>query len=316
MKGDMIMSTKNNKKNIAKATKKGMTLAQSIVADGIIQMNVYGYDWFQAMVPIDLIETEVPYQRPLNAQRVKDIVKKFDNAKVGDKLVNYRPDEDKFYLMDGRHTITALKAIGKTHLPCHVFVDETYEREAQIFGQQYDGVVKVNTADRFKADVEAKEDTAMIIQRVLDEFHIERAQNLGVGRIRSIQKPKRIVKEYGEAGLRFTFQLIKDAGWANDGKAYSEAGLNVGYYSYPQCLKKNGKLNKTKYNCLVKILRGYKTSTGYTDTANVMFGETTTKHPEYLVKKLIQVDLELAQAQAEKMLAYQRKYYRQYVKVQ
>lgn len=314
------MSTiNNNKKNATVTTNKNngvLTLAQSIVASGRIQMQMYGYDWFQAWIPVSLIETEVPYQRPLNPQRVKEIIKKFDNAKVGSKLVNYRPDEDKFYLMDGKHTITALKAVGKEYLPCHVFIDEPYEREAQIFAEQYDDCVKVNTKDTFHANCEAKEESHMIILQVLNDFGVELVSgNVGLRKVRSVQKLKAIMKKYGEDGLRFVFQLIEDAGWgATDGKAYVESTLNIGFYAYPECLKKNGKINKTKYNYLIKILKKYPTSTRYA-IRGYEYCETTTKHPESAIKYVIREDLQEAQMQCEKMAAYHRNYYKEYVKV-
>lgn len=77
----------------------------------------------------------------------------------------------------------------------------------------------------------------------------------------------------------------------DDPKAYTEAGMNVGFYAYPECTKSNGTRAKVRYNELVKVLRKYKTSTQYTDLAAHTFSETVTRHPQDAVKKLIQRDL-------------------------
>lgn len=300
------MKKSNNTKKSANAlvlSANGRIAAQ--VQDDITKT---GMTWGYALVPIKETIRNMAYQRPTEESRVNKIIREFDWDKVDPKCVNYRPEEDKFAVMDGLHTLTALEIMGKEFIPCKVFINKTYEQEAAMFAAQNKGIKKITSVDEFRALVEAKDPDAITIMKVMSNYGVELAPVAGFKKCRSVRKLTKIMSTIHEEGLRFVFQLIEDANWGDDGKAYTEGALNVGFYAYPQLLKKNGKLNKTKYNYLLKILRKYKTSTQYVDVANIEFSETTTRHPQDAVKKLIERDLEAVQVEYQRMVDYQRDY--------
>lgn len=289
-------------KNVLSLTRNA-SIASLVQAD----MTKTGMSWGYALIPISETIRDMPYQRPINESRVNKIAREFNWDRVDPKCVNYRSDEDKFAVMDGLHTLSALEILGKEFMPCKVFIDKTYEEEAAMFAAQNKGIKKITTVDEFRALVEAKNPDAITIMEVLSDYGIELSPVAGYKKLRSIRKLTTIMSTIHEDGLRFTFQLIEDANWGNDTKAYTEGALNVGFYAYPQLLKKNGQVSKVKYNYLLKILRKYKTSTDYVDEANHRFKMITTRHPQDAVKKLIECDLEAVQVQYEKLLASQKK---------
>lgn len=302
------MKKSNNTKKSVNTKKSTISLNQILVAKIMDDITKTGMSWGFALIPIDQIITKLPYQRPIDELRVNRIVKEFSWEKVDAKCVNYRPDEDKFAIMDGLHTLTAFKTLGKTFLPCKVFIGKTYEEEAMIFAEQNKGVKKISSVDEFRALVEAKDWKAQIIMNCLKTFDVELASQAGYKKCRSVRKLVKIMDTYGVDGLWFVFEVIRDAGWEDDGKAYTESSLNIGFYAYPELLKKNGEVSQTKYKCLLKVLKKYKTSTQYVDKARQMFSVTTTTHPQDAVKKLIERDLETVQVEYQRMMDYQRVY--------
>lgn len=303
---------KTTKKTIKKS---GFSKNQRIAARIEDDITKSGMSWGFSLIPISEILRDMAYQRPTKQCRVNEIVRNFNWDKVDCKCVNYRPDEDKFAMMDGLHTLTALEVKGFEYIPCKVFIGKTYQEEAAMFAAQNKGIKKITSVEEFNALVEAGDSDAITILQVLKEYFVELAPQIGLKKVRSVRKLTKIMETVGEAGLRFTFQLIEDAGWGCDGKAYSEAGLNIGWYAYSECLKANGTINKRKYNCLLNILKDYKTSTAYVDMANCLFGETVTKHPENCVKKMVQHDMYKAGVAAQKEAEYQKKYYENVIKV-
>ena len=59
------------------------------------------------------------YQRGTNARQVNNIVRKFDEAKLGTLTVSER--EGNYHLIDGAHRSRALRILKYTHAPCLVF---------------------------------------------------------------------------------------------------------------------------------------------------------------------------------------------------
>lgn len=294
------MKKQNNDKNIINIETFALSNSQEIVIQGKKDMQAYGYPFFLAYIPIDQLLTDMKYQRPTSEARVNKIVREFDPEKVDAKCVNYRPQEDVFACVDGLHTATALKAKGYKYIPCKVFIGKTYEEEALFFSAQNKGCKKITTVEEFNALLEAQDEGAKDIAFALDLHDIELAKISGVKKIRSIRKLTTIYEAYGWKGLDFCFTLLEDAGWEYDPKAYTEAGLNIGFYAYPECLKANGDIALTKYKMLLKVLRRYKTSTQYTNLAAHMFSETVTRHPQDAVRKLIQQDLRVINERIQK----------------
>lgn len=302
------MKKSNNNLILSNNARIAATVQESITKTGMT--------WGYALIPISETIRDMAYQRATIETTVSRITKNFDWDKVDPKCVNYRPEEDKFAVMDGLHTLTALEILGIKFLPCKVFIGKTYEEEARIFAEQNKGRKKITSVDEFRALMEAKDPMVMAVMECLHHYGVELAPVAGYKKCRSVRKLTQIIETRGVDGLFFTFQLIEDANWGNDTKAYTEGALNVGFYAYPQLLKKNEQISKVKYDYLLRILRKYKTSTDYVDEANYRFKQVTTRHPQDAVRKLIECDLEAVQVQYEKLIAAQKKGSEKIIKVE
>ncbi len=98
------------------------------------------------------LESDVSYQRPIDAKRVARIVENFDARLVNPLKVSNR--DGHFYVFDGAHTLAALKEVSKFDnfmVPCMVFHGLTYEDEAYLFALQRGESKEVATAARIKA---------------------------------------------------------------------------------------------------------------------------------------------------------------------
>lgn len=62
------------------------------------------------ILPLDRLFLET-YQRTLNPQKVKRIVREFDPSKLGVLMISERPD-GRYAVIDGQHRMTALREMG------------------------------------------------------------------------------------------------------------------------------------------------------------------------------------------------------------
>ena len=98
------------------------------------------------------LESDISYQRPIDAKRVARIVENFDARLVNPLKVSNR--DGHFYVFDGAHTLAALKEVSKFDnfmVPCMLFHGLTYEDEAYLFALQRGESKEVATAARIKA---------------------------------------------------------------------------------------------------------------------------------------------------------------------
>ena len=98
------------------------------------------------------LESDISYQRPIDAKRVARIVENFDSRLVNPLKVSNR--DGHFYVFDGAHTLAALKEVSKFDnfmVPCMLFHGLTYEDEAYLFALQRGESKEVATAARIKA---------------------------------------------------------------------------------------------------------------------------------------------------------------------
>ena len=81
-----------------------------------------------------LIIPRETYQRELNPERVRKIVKEFDERVANEPKVSCR--NGKYYVFDGQHTIAARKILNRGHdlpITCKVYYGMTESEEATLF---------------------------------------------------------------------------------------------------------------------------------------------------------------------------------------
>jgi len=178
-----------------------------------------------ASIPLAKIEPG-DYQRPTNARQVANIVKNFDEAKLGALTVSERGGM--YRLIDGAHRSCALRTLGYTHALCVVLTGLTYEQEAEYFRKQNQDKRPLAPADLFKAGLASGDEQCANINRIVRANGF----NIGTGRkdfyrLMSFYALYTISEEFGYKVLDDTLFLIANT-WHGIAKAsQSECLLGV-----------------------------------------------------------------------------------------
>ena len=171
-----------------------------------------------AFVPLTQIEPG-DYQRATNFVQVKNIVRNFDEAKLGTLTLSRR--DGKYYIIDGAHRLSALRALGYTHALCEILEGLTYKDEADYFRRQGQDKRALRPIDLFKAGIIAGDEMCIGIREIVDsnDFKIG-FNNKDFYQIGAVDALFTIVKEYGFAVLDDTLCLIANT-WLEIPKATS-----------------------------------------------------------------------------------------------
>lgn len=171
------------------------------------------------------------YQRATNPTQVANIIKRFDEAKLGALTVSLR--DGKYHIIDGLHRSVALKSLGYTHALCIVLTGLTYEQEAEYFRTQNQDKRLLKPADLFKAGLAAGDQKCVRINEIVREngFRIGKGSK-DFYKLASIHSLYTIADEYGYDVLEETLRLIVDT-WAGIPKAtQSESLLGIADFVY------------------------------------------------------------------------------------
>lgn len=178
------------------------------------------YDGLYATVPLDEMETDFSYQRMSRREmsEVNKLAREWNQSLYTPLLLSYRPKEDKFFLVDGRHRYLAAKMLGMEMLYCKIMVNQSVEDEAKTFVKQSACVVKLTPHQQLKGALRGKLPGALLLAKVCEEYGIKLSDNrsYAAGRLETL----RCVTdawEMADAGLenklRWIFDVIKEAGW-------------------------------------------------------------------------------------------------------
>jgi len=159
-----------------------------------------------AFVPLTQIMPS-DYQRATNHAQVKNIVKNFDEAKLGTLTLSSR--DGNFHIVDGAHRLAALRALNYSHALCEILTGLTFEDEAQYFAAQGQNKRSLRPIDLFKAGIVAGDETCLRIREIVDsnDFKIG-FNNKDFYQIGAIETLFTIVEEYGFANLDDTLSLV------------------------------------------------------------------------------------------------------------
>jgi hypothetical protein len=166
------------------------------------------------------------YQRVTNNAQVANIVKRFDEAKLGTLIVSER--DGKYHIIDGAHRARALRNLGYTHAPCVVLTGLTYEQEADYFRKQNQDKRLLTPSDLFKAGLASGDDQCVKISKIVkaNGFHIGKG-NKDFYKLAAIHTLYTISEEYGYDVLDVTLFLIAST-WSEIPRAsQSESLLGV-----------------------------------------------------------------------------------------
>lgn len=148
--------------------------------------------------------------------RVRTYAAKYEPKIFGVILISYRDGE--YYVVDGQHRVEVARIKGIKSVWCQVISGLTYEEEANLFFLVNNNKTRLNVNHKFHASVEAKDEEAMDIVRVLTKNGFryskegnEKADNC----ISAIGSVKLIYRDSGIKGLDNVLRVLRHA-WNGD----------------------------------------------------------------------------------------------------
>lgn len=193
----------------------------------IIIANAYDFDkYLMSKIPVDQLYVDHGYQR-LVTHTVNSLVLHWDPEKCDPLLVNYREDEERFYVIDGGHRLTAAKRMNLPWLPCRILVGKTPKQEAKIFANQNRDVSMLKPYDRFHSELFSNDPMAIKTQEMFDKYDVKvvRQPRAVVGAIRCLEYCWRLVRDSRADELEFVLKVIKRAGWHYRDKSYNKSSI-------------------------------------------------------------------------------------------
>jgi hypothetical protein len=185
-----------------------------------------------AEIPVTELFVDAEYQR-VEQSNVNKIAKKWNEHKCSFLQVSYRPDIDKYAIMDGQNRWMAAKKVGVTTLPCQIYENLSIQEEAKFFNEQDDNVARISSADKFKSLLVMGDETCLLIKSLCDEFGIAIRKTYGDSlsktrkNLNGLTAARRIVESHGINCLRWIFTVIEKSGWDLTAKSYTDRNFQV-----------------------------------------------------------------------------------------
>lgn len=185
-----------------------------------------------AIIAVTEMFVDTRYQRTVQSH-INKIAKNWDDNKCAILQVSYRPDMDKYAIIDGQNRWQAAQKAGITHLLCQVYEGLSLKEEAKIFAEQNDNVARIASADKFKSLLIMENEICLQIKSLCDEFGIAIRKTYGDSlsktrkNLNGLIAAQRIVENYSIDCLRWIFTVIEKSGWDLTAKAYTDRSFQV-----------------------------------------------------------------------------------------
>jgi len=196
--------------------------------------NQTNYNKKMMTLPLEILDVE-KYQRPLSTSKVDTIVKEFDPVGIGTVLISKR--NDKYYIFDGQHRVSALKRLGIDTVDCIVYEGMSYQDEANAF-KYFNGDNKKATAlETANARYEAGDELVHAIDRAVKAtgLKVDFKSTNNYGTIQAYKALEATFKKYGPQKLQRTLNYIQKVFRNNFPNLYSAdniRGFTLFFESY------------------------------------------------------------------------------------
>lgn len=198
-------------------------------------------------IPLELLFVDERIQGYRLHKKIKNLIKNFDERKLGPIVVTPHPETCSFSVVDGKGRLTAAYRIGGiTHLNAIILCDapedpkERLKFEAEYFMMQDRENEKVSDAEKHLPRLAIEDTSALVLEDALDRYNLTFVEEKGRRSKRVIGSYSEyygIAKKHGSDGLEFIFSIIENAGWAETADAYNSAttrALRNMYTAYPE----------------------------------------------------------------------------------
>jgi len=167
-------------------------------------------------IPIKNLVSNQKYQRNLSQRHIDRTVKSFDLYQINPVKVSRR--DGKNYVFNGQHTIEMIAAIsGSRDTPvwCMVYDDLEYIHEADIFANQQKFVKKLSAYEIFAANIEADNDSQIVVQKIVESCGLKITSTRCQGGICAVTCLEQIFETHGYHVLDRTLKLLVNT-WEGD----------------------------------------------------------------------------------------------------
>ena len=174
----------------------------------------------------DLVSNQ-DYQRNLSLGHINRAAENFDLYQINPVKVSRRDGVN--YVFNGQHTIEIVALVSgsrETPVWCMIYDDLSYTAEANIFANQQKFVKPLQPYEVFNANVEAGNDTQLIIKSLVESYGLTIGNKKGPGIICAVSTLENIYTNYGMQTLNRTLRLIIGA-WEGDLHSFSANILNA-----------------------------------------------------------------------------------------
>ncbi len=176
------------------------------------------------LIPIKNLVSNQEYQRNLSVPHINRAAANFDLCQINPVKVSRR--DGKNYVFNGQHTIEIVALVsGSRDTPvwCMIYDELDYEQEADIFANQQKYVKPLSGYEVFIANLEAGNDKQLIINDLVESYHMTIGKNKGVGVIAAVSTLESIFDKYGLNVLDRTLRLVIGT-WEGDVNSF---GANI-----------------------------------------------------------------------------------------
>jgi hypothetical protein len=177
-------------------------------------------------IPIKNLVSNQVYQRNLSTRHIHRTAANFDLHQINPVKVSRRGGQN--YVFNGQHTIETVAAVSgsrETPVWCMIYDDLDYTLEADIFANQQKYVKALSPFEIFSANVEAGNDTQLIIKDLVESYQLMLVPKRNLGGICCVSCLEQVYAKYGFHVLDRTLQLIVGT-WEGDSISLSANMLN------------------------------------------------------------------------------------------
>ena len=178
-------------------------------------------------IPIKDLVSNQDYQRNISLGHINRAAENFDLYQINPVKVSRRDGVN--YVFNGQHTIEIVALVSgsrETPVWCMIYDDLSYTAEANIFANQQKFVKPLQPYEVFNANVEAGNDTQLIIKSLVESYGLTIGNKKGPGIICAVSTLENIYTNYGMQTLNRTLRLIIGA-WEGDLHSFSANILNA-----------------------------------------------------------------------------------------
>src|SRR5699024_7602729 len=183
-----------------------------------------------ANIPVSILRVDNSYQKPLDNNHVKKIVKNFDPVGVGQIHVSKRPDNT-FWVFDGQHRLAVYRTLGIEKIKGIVYEGLTIVEESKGY-DFYNTIKKQSPLDKEKALITELDKDALIRKEVVESqgLEIDYQRTNTVDKIQAVGAIKKIYDKGGRNDLKEVLHILSRS--FGNHKKYYQAMIMLGLHRF------------------------------------------------------------------------------------